>query len=330
MRLTLAPPPPLSEPANARQGPAPLDILFDETLIAARRLRAWRRMAAAADAREVAGADFLLTHIAAELADRLAVVERQFSRGLELHGATGAVAAALGRTGKIGALLRVETDPALIAPAGSAGSAGSDGLVAALSSVPAEPESQDFIVAPATLHLVNDTPGLLIQIRRALSPDGLFLGAAMAAGTLQELREVLLAAEATVSGGASPRVAPFADVRDWGALLQRAGFALPVVDVETLTVRYDTLFDLMRDLRAMGMANALVARSRRPASRRLFLEAARLYAERYGDPDGRIRATFSIVYLSGWAPHESQQKPLKPGSARMRLADALGTREKKL
>lgn len=299
-----------------------MDILFDEDLIAARRLRAYRGMAAAG-ARDASDADFLLRHIAAELADRLAVVERSFSRGLELHGGTGAVAAAVRGTGKVASLSRVETDEALLANE-------RDGLTAALSNVPAEPESHDFIIAPATLHLVNDTPGLLIQIRRALAPDGLFLGAAMASGTLQELREVLLAAEATLAGGASPRVAPFADMRDWGALLQRAGFALPVVDVETLTVRYDTLFDLMRDLRAMGMANALLARSRRPVSRRLFLEAARLYAERFADPDGRIRATFSIVYLSGWAPHESQQKPLKPGSARMRLADALGTPEKKV
>jgi hypothetical protein len=140
---------------------------------------------------------------------------------------------------------------------------------------------------------------------------------------LSELRDVLLAAEAELMGGASPRVIPFVDVRDMGALLQRAGFALPVVDVETYTARYDSLFPLMRDIRAMGMANPLSGRSRRPVPRALFVRAAELYAERYSDPDGRIRASFSIIYASGWAPHESQQQPLKPGSAKMRLADAL-------
>ena len=163
----------------------------------------------------------------------------------------------------------------------------------------------------------------MVRIRRALKPDGLFLAAIPGAGTLGELRDVLLSAEAEVLGGASPRVIPFADVRDIGGLLQRAGFALPVIDAENYTVRYDTLFDLMRDLRAMGMTNPLIGRSRKPLNRRFFLRAAELYAQRYADPDGRIRATFSIVYVSGWAPHESQQKPLKPGSAKMRLADAL-------
>lgn len=151
-----------------------------------------------------------------------------------------------------------------------------------------------------------------------------------AGGTLQELREALLAAEAELTGGASPRVIPFADVRDMGALLQRAGFALPVADTETYTVRYDSLFGLIRDLRAMGMTNPLASRNRKPMPRRFFLRAAEIYAQRFSDPDGRIRATFSIIYLSGWAPHESQQKPLKPGSAKQRLSDALGASEHKL
>jgi len=189
--------------------------------------------------------------------------------------------------------------------------------------VPLEPESANLVLSPLSLHLVNDTPGTLIRIRRALKPDGLFLAAIPGSGTLQELRDVLLSAEAELTGGASPRVIPFADVRDVGALLQRAGFSLPVVDAETHTVRYDSLFPLMRDLRAMGMTNPLAGRSRVPVTRRFFVRAAELYAERYSDPDGRIRATFSIIYASGWAPHESQQKPLKPGSAKMRLADAL-------
>ncbi|MEK1899250.1 MAG: SAM-dependent methyltransferase, partial [Rhizobium sp.] len=150
------------------------------------------------------------------------------------------------------------------------------------------------------------------------------------AGTLQELREVLLATEIEMTGGASPRVIPFADVRDVGGLLQRAGFALPVIDAENYTVRYDSIFPLMRDLRAMGMANPLVARSRKPLTRAFFLRAAEIYAERYSDPDGRIRATFSVIYVSGWAPHESQQQPLKPGTAKARLADALKVEEQKL
>ena len=170
-----------------------------------------------------------------------------------------------------------------------------------------------------SLQEANDLPGALIQIRRALRPDGLFLGAIAGGGTLAELRESLLAAETELYGGASPRVAPFTDVRDAGALLQRAGFALPVADVETVTVRYASMFGLLRDLRAMGASNALVARTRRP-SRRLFARAAEIYAERFADPDGRIRATFAIVWMSGWAPHASQQKPLKPGSATVSLA----------
>jgi hypothetical protein len=178
-------------------------------------------------------------------------------------------------------------------------------------------------VSLLSLHEENDLPGLLIQIRRALAPDGLFLGVMAGSGTLSELRECLLAAETEIYGGASPRIIPFADVRDAGALLQRAGFALPVADVETVTVRYDTAFGLLADLRAMGAANALLARSRKPVSRRFLARVAQLYAERHSDPDGRVRATFNLVWLSGWSPAASQQKPLKPGSAQVSLARIL-------
>jgi SAM-dependent methyltransferase len=171
---------------------------------------------------------------------------------------------------------------------------------------------------------MNDIPGMLAQIRRALRPDGLFLGAFAGAGTLGELRESFLAAESELYGGVSPRVIPFPDVRDAGGLLQRAGLALPVADVETLTVRYDTLFSLMADLRAMGETSPLVDRPRRPGTRKLFSRAAEIYAERFADPDGRIKASFSIVWMSGWAPDASQQKPLKPGSAKVSLASVLG------
>ena len=187
------------------------------------------------------------------------------------------------------------------------------GVVAQPGHVALEAESIGLAVSLLSLQDENDIPGMLIQIRRALRPDGLFLGVMAGAGTLGELRESLLAAEAELTGGATLRVAPFADVRELGALLQRAGFALPVADVDTVTVRYSSMFGLMADLKAMGASNALLDRSRKPASRALFARAAEIYAERFSDPDGRVRATFSLVWLSGWAPDASQQKPLKTG-----------------
>ncbi|TCL72618.1 methyltransferase domain-containing protein [Rhizobium sp. BK251] len=292
-----------------------MDILFDQNLIATHR----RRALAAADQ----NAAFLLDIAATELAERLAVVERRFDTAAELHGATGAVARSALATGKIGEISRIESSKDFAG-------AGEEIIVAPFEEVPLAPGSVNLVLAPLSLHLTNDTPGVFIQIRRALKPDGLFLAAIPGSGTLQELRDVLLATEIELSGGASPRVIPFPDVRDVGGLMQRAGFALPVIDAENYTVRYDSIFPLMRDLRSMGMANPLLARSRKPLTRRFFLRAAEIYAERYSDPDGRIRATFSIIYASGWAPHESQQKPLKPGSAKARLADALKVDEHKL
>lgn len=285
-----------------------MEFIFDEELLASRRERAM--------ANRIDKADFLLNLAAGEMAERLAVVERQFPLAVELHGGTGIAAQKAMATGKIETIQRAETSERFA-------NAGEQFLSAALDDVPVEPASVNLVLSPMALHVVNDLPGTLVRIRRALKPDGLFLAAIPGAGTLAELRDVLLAAEAELTGGASPRVIPFADVRDIGGLLQRAGFALPVVDAETYTVRYDSLFPLMRDLRAMGMANPLKGRSRKPLGRSFFLRAAEIYAERYSDPDGRIRATFSIIYVSGWAPHESQQQPLKPGSAKVRLADAL-------
>ncbi|MBY3051505.1 methyltransferase domain-containing protein [Rhizobium leguminosarum] len=292
-----------------------METIFDRALIAAHRHRAL--------ANNDPKATFLLDIAAEEMAERLTVVERTFGTAVELHGATGAAARAALATGKIGTMIRVESEKAY---------AGPDEILieAPLEDVPLEPQSANLILAPLSLHLTNDTPGVFIQIRRALKPDGLFLAAIPGTGTLQELRDVLLAAEVEMTGGASPRVIPFADVRDVGSLMQRAGFTLPVIDAENYTVRYDSLFPLMRDLRAMGMSNPLAARGRMPPTRAFFLRAAEIYAERYADPDGRIRATFSIIYASGWAPHESQQKPLKPGSAKARLADALKVDEHKL
>jgi SAM-dependent methyltransferase len=285
-----------------------MDIVFDQPLISANRRRALK----GGDAK----AAFLLDIAADEMADRLAVVERRFEDAVELHGATGVTASRAMATGRISRLVRVETGA-------SSGRSGKAIVEWSLEDVPLEPASVNLILSPLSLHLTNDTPGVLIQMRRALKPDGLLLAAIPGAGTLQELRDVLLATEIEMTGGASPRVIPFPDVRDVGGLLQRAGFALPVVDTENYIARYDSIFPLMRDLRAMGMANPLAARSRKPLRRGFFLRAAELYAERYSDPDGRVRATFSIIYASGWAPHESQQKPLKPGSAKARLADAL-------
>jgi SAM-dependent methyltransferase len=173
------------------------------------------------------------------------------------------------------------------------------------------------------LQVVNDLPGALAQIRRALRPDGLLLAATLGGDTLTELRQSFAAAEAELDGGVSPRVAPFADLRDIGALLQRTGFALPVTDVDRVIVRYDSAFALMQDLRKMGATTVLVERRRTPLRRATLLRMAAVYAERFSDPDGRIRATFEVIWLSGWAPHESQQKPLRPGSAKASLADAV-------
>ena len=290
-----------------------MEPVFDQTLLAHRRVRALGK--------RVPGADFLLQRVSEELAFRLGVVERSFSAPVQYFGALALPAERAASTGKTATFSFVD----LVDVPGAART-----RIATPDNPGFQDEEADLIMAPLSLHLTNDTPGAFIQIRRALRPDGLFLAAVPAAGTLQELREALLAAETELHGGASPHVHPFADVRDYGALLQRAGFALPVADIEPMTVRYSNMFALMADLRAMGMTSALIARQRKFATRSFFLRAAEIYAERFSDPDGRIRASFPVVYLSGWAPHESQQKPLKPGSAKASLAAALGTTEKRL
>lgn len=266
-------------------------------------------------ARPIAGADFLMRRAAEDLADRLGAVERKFGKAASLFCQTPAAAEVLAESGKVAENVRVEADAAFLD--------GRPGVVAPLETVPFEPESLDLAVSLLSLQAMNDIPGMLVQIRRALKPDGLFLGAFAGIGTLSELRESLLAAETELYGGASPRVIPFTDVRDAGVLLQRAGLALPVADVETITVRYDSLFGLVADLRAMGETSTLVDRSRRPGTRALFARAAEIYAERFSDADGRVRASFSVVWMSGWAPDASQQKPLKPGSAKISLKTIL-------
>jgi len=271
-----------------------------------------RRAAASPDP----GAGFLMARALEDLDDRLAAVQRTFSDGAALYCGVDGGARTLRASGKVERVFRVEE-------AALATSLGEDVVAAEDETLPLEPGKLDLAVSLYALHEFNDVPGMLVQIRRALRPDGLFLGCLAGAGTLAELRESLLAAETGLRGGASPRVLPFTDVREAGALLQRAGFALPVADIDEVTVRYDTMFDLMRDLRAMGATNSLVQRSRRPASRALFVEAARIYAERFSDGDGRIRATFNTIWLSGWAPAPTQQQPLKPGSAKVSLAGVL-------
>ncbi len=189
-----------------------------------------------------------------------------------------------------------------------------------------KPESLDLVVSALALQFVNDLPGVLAQLRRALKPDGLLLAAMTGGDTLSELRQAFAQAEAELEGGVSPHVAPVADLRDIGALLQRAGFALPVTDVDRVVVRYDDAFALMQDLRRMGAANILRERRRTPMRRATLLRMAQLYGAQFADGDGRIRATFEIIWLSGWAPHDSQQKPLQPGSATASLEAAVKRR----
>lgn len=271
-----------------------------------------------ARARKIAagGASFLADRAADDLRERLLPVEREFPAAVSLFCTTDAAARALEESGKTETVVRIEDDDA---------SAGGryPVIVSGLEEVPLAPASVNLAVSLLSMHRINDLPGFMAQVRQSLKPDGLFLAAVPGAGTLAELRDSLLTAEAELSGGAVPRIMPFADVRQLGALLQRAGFALPVADTENLTVRYDTMFDLIADLRSMGATNILYERSRRTERRRLFPRTAEIYKDRYCDEDGRIRATFSIVWLSGWAPHESQQKPARRGSASVSLESAL-------
>lgn len=292
-----------------------MEQLFDHDLLRRRRHRALSRFEP--------GAEFLLRRVAEDMAERLMLVERRFEVPVQVHAGLPLAADLMQATGKTGMFRFVDLCP-LPDPDGR------DVVQADPDLVPLEPQSVDLVISPLALHLTNDTPGVLVQMRRALRPDGLLLAATPGAGTLGELREALLAAESELTGGANARVHPFADVRDYGALLQRAGFALPVADIEDIVVRYSDMFALLRDLRAMGMTSILAGRSRKPLSRSVFLRAAEIYAERFSDPDGRIRASFPVVHLSGWAPHESQQQPLRPGSAKARLADALKAPEHKL
>jgi SAM-dependent methyltransferase len=284
--------------------------IFDRQMLRRRRQRA----------RKFGPETFLLDRVAADLGERIGVVLRRFERVVDLGTPTDALRRALAGNENVGTIVAATPDAAAL-------DAGFPRVAADEEALPFAEASLDLLVSALALQFVNDLPGTLIQIRRALKADGLFLAALIGGDSLSELRAAFAQAESEIEGGVSPRVAPFADVREMGALLQRAGFALPVVDSDRLTVRYPDVFALMRDLRRMGSTNALAERRRAPLKRATLKRMMEIYAERFADADGRLRASFEIVWLSGWVPHESQQQPLRPGSAVRRLADALGTRE---
>ena len=262
-------------------------------------------------------AGFLKHRAALDVVERLEAIMRTFPRAVDLGARDGAFATLLAASPareKVGHLIEADLSHVMLA--------GRPGLVMDEERSPFAEASLDLVVSTLALHWTNDLPGALVQIRRALRPDGLFLGTILGGSTLTELRQSLLEAEIEVRGGAGPRVSPFADVRDAGALLQRAGLALPVADLDRVTVAYAHPLKLLADLRAMGETSVLAERSG-PLTRAVLARAFEIYQARFSRPDGRIVATFDLISLTGWAPHESQQKPLKPGSAKVSLAQAL-------
>jgi SAM-dependent methyltransferase len=271
--------------------PTAAPVLFDRAL-----LRALQD-----HARRGGPVTFLFDRVAEDMEERLAAVTRDFSDAAEIW--TPGELLRKPVADRFKSIARIEPDETEM--------------------LRLAPESLDLAVSALAFQFVNDLPGALAQIRRALRPDGLLLAAMIGGDTLTELRQAFAQAEAECEGGVSPRVAPFADLRDVGALLQRAGFALPVTDVDRIVVRYDNAFALMADLRRMGATNILIERRRTPTRRATLLRMAQIYSSRFADPDGRIRATFDVIWLSGWAPHESQPKPLRPGSAKASLEAAV-------
>jgi SAM-dependent methyltransferase len=278
-------------PTGMASNPTAAPILFDRAMLRARLDRA----------RRGTPVTFLLDRVREDMEDRLQAVTRGFSDAADIWTAGELLRKPL--ADRFQSIVHVDPDET--------------------EALPLQPESLDLVVSALAFQFVNDLPGVLAQIRRALKPDGLLLAAMAGGDTLTELRQCFAAAEAECEGGVSPRVVPFADLRDVGALLQRAGLALPVTDVDRVVVRYDSAFALMADLRRMGATNILIERRRTPTRRATLLRMAQVYAERFADPDGRIRATFDVIWLSGWAPHESQPKPLRPGSAKASLEAAV-------
>jgi SAM-dependent methyltransferase len=295
-------------------------LLFDRALLRARLDRA-------APGFDAAG--FLKARAAEDAVLRLEAILREFPVAVDLGSRNGAFSRALATSDarqKIGLLIETDLSEAMLAQNASEGRAGTR-ILADEERLPFGDETLDLAVSTLALHWTNDLVGALIQIRRALKPDGLFVGALFGGATLTELRQALLAAEDEITGGAFPRVSPFADTVDAAGLLQRAGFALPVADKDRVKVRYAHPIALLKDLRAMGETSVLIDRSRRPLGRKVLFRAMEIYQQRFAEPDGRVPATFEIITVTGWAPHERQQKPLRPGSAKMRLADALGAVE---
>ncbi len=290
--------------------PSPPQV-FDRKLLRQRRDRAARR---------AAGHDFLYAEAAERLTDRLADFRRQYGLVLDLGRHTGSLGRKLKTDKSVGAVVQTDISHAM------ARLANRSAIVADEEALPFQEDTFDAVLSCLTLHWVNDLPGTLLQIRRILKPDGLFLAVMLGGQTLAELREAWLWAESETEGGASPRVSPFAQLDDLAGLLQRAGFALPVADVDSLTVTYPDALGLMRDLRSVGEANLLQARRRTLTKRATLAAAVRYYQQRFAQED-RVSATFQLLYLTGWAPHPRQQQPLRPGSAQARLAEALETTE---
>ena len=285
--------------------------IFDRRLLRERRARA---------ASGLTAHDFLLTEVAERLADRLSDIARRFPVALDLGARDGILARMLLGRGGIETL--IQSDASLVTARRLQGGAA---LVADEELLPFKEQCFDAVLSNLALHWVNDLPGALTQIRSSLKPDGLFLAALFGTGTLQELRTALMEAELAETGGASPRVSPFADLRDAAGLLQRAGFALPVADVDTVTVTYGDFFALLRDLRGMGETNLLLDRLKHPTRRTVFARAAAIYQDRFADAEGRLPATFQILFLTGWAPDPSQQQPARRGSGKTSLKDVLGS-----
>jgi SAM-dependent methyltransferase len=272
--------------------PSPAPILFDRALLLKRQRRALRGEPVT----------FLVDRVIEDMEERLHAVLRDFADVADVWSPAEIVRKPMRDRFKSFTRIDLESESEIL---------------------PLEPETLDLIVSALVLQFVNDLPGVLSQMRRALKPDGLLLAAMVGGDTLNELRQSFASAEAECEGGVSPRIAPFADLRDVGGLLQRAGLALPVTDVDRMVVRYDSAFALMQDLRRMGATNILIERRRTPTRRTTMLRMAQIYGERFSDSDGRVRATFDVIWLSGWAPHESQQKPLQPGSAKASLEAAV-------
>jgi len=281
----------VSVPTAMASNPSTALMLFDRALLRARLNRA----------RRGGPVTFLLDRVAEDMEERLQAVTRNFSDVADIW--TPGELLRKPVADRFKSIARIEPDDT--------------------ETLPLPPESLDLAVSALAFQFVNDLPGVLAQIRRALRPDGLLLAAMLGGDTLTELRQSFAEAEAECEGGVSPRVAPFADLRDVGALLQRAGFALPVTDVDDVVVRYDNVFGLMADLRRMGATNIMIERRRTPTRVATMMRMAQIYSQRFSDPDGRIYATFDVIWLSGWAPHENQPKPLRPGSAKTSLEAAV-------